>query len=199
MYRQAPAAGASTLPMSNDPALDASLKFLGAQLAAGDIDRPHYRRELAALVQRALCCSRVGLWQIQGDSGRRVMRCLARHDEDGGAHPGGDEIHEHQYRDYFARLVQQGVYVANDTAADPVLAPMFPSYLAPHDVRAMLDAAFTLNGQTFGVVCCEQLGRERAWTLPEITRLKRWASTVSLHTARMEREPSWWEGPLEVV
>ena len=127
------------------------------------------------------------------------MRCLARHDEHTGAHPGGDEIFEHQYRDYFERLVQQGVYVASDTATDPVLAPMREAYLTPHDVRAMMDAAFTLNGQTFGVVCCEQIGRSRAWSTAEVIRLKRWAALITLHNARLEREPSWWEGPVETV
>lgn len=185
--------------MTFDPAFDASLKFLGAQLAGGDIDRARYRHDLAALLRRAVGCSRVGLWQIEGEAGRRVMRCLARHDEHQGAEAAGDEIHEHQYAAYFERLVQQGVYVANDTATDPVLAAMREPYLTPHDVRAMMDAAFTLNGQTFGVVCCEQIGRARTWTTAEVTQLKRWAALITLHNARREREPSWWEGPVEVA
>lgn len=183
-----------------DPAeFDLRLKHLGAQLAHGDLDRARYRRELAALLQARLGCSRVGLWRIFGEPGQRVMRCLARHDEAGGAHPGGELIHERDYRDYFQRLVQHGVYVAPDTLTDPVLAAMREVYLVPHDVRSLLDAAFTLNGHTFGVVCCEQIGRSRAWSVPEVTLLKRWAALVTLHTARVERESSWWDGQLEMA
>jgi GAF domain-containing protein len=185
--------------MSVDPALDATLKFLGAQLASGEIQRVHYQRRLSAELQRWLGCSRVGVWQIFGQSGQRVMRCLARHDEHAGPHAGGEEIHEHEYRDYFGRLVQQGVYVANETLDDPLLAPMRDTYLVPHDVRSIMDAAFTLNGKTFGVVCCEQLGRPRTWTTAEMIQLKRCASLVTLHAARVDRDAAWWEGPLETA
>lgn len=176
------------------PDVDAALKLLGARLSGAVIDRTQYRRELAALLQGALGCSRVGLWQIFGTNGDRVMRCLARHDEGAGYSPGGEEIHERQYRDYFAVLVRDAVYVAPDTWNDPTLAPMRDPYLVPADVRSMLDAAFTLNGQTFGVLCCEQIGRRRDWTPAEVAQLKRWAATITLHTARHERgEAAWWD------
>jgi len=185
--------------MALDLAFDATLKYLGAQLSAGDIDRNRYRRELAALLQQRLGCSRVGLWQIFGEAGARVMRCLARHDEGGGSHPGGEEIQEHEYGAYMERLVAQGVYISSDTLADAVLAPMHEIYFRPFDVRALMDAACTLNGQTFGVVCCEEIGRARTWTQTEVTQLKRWAAVIALHTARVEREPAWWDGPVEAA
>ncbi|MED5617670.1 GAF domain-containing protein [Ideonella sp. BN130291] len=178
----------------DDTTFNAALKHLGASLAAGVIDRQRYRRDLAELLQQQFGCSRVGLWQIFGERGGRVMRCLARHDEGEGASDGGEEIREDDYRDYFAVLVSQGVYVAPDAWNDPVLAPMRDSYLVPANTRSMMDAAFTLNGRTFGVVCCEQTGRLRDWSTAEVTQLKRAAAMITLHTARHERgESGWWD------
>jgi GAF domain-containing protein len=178
----------------DDTTFDAELKHLGAAFADAAIDRERYRRELAALLQRRFACSRVGLWRIFGGSGERVMRCLARHDAGTGYSPGGEAIHEHDYRAYFSRLVSDGVYVAEDTWSDPVLAPMCEPYLVPSNVRSLMDAAFTLNGQTFGVVCCEQIGEQRQWTPAEVRLLKRSAALITLHTARHERgEAAWWE------
>jgi GAF domain-containing protein len=178
----------------DDTTFNAALKHLGASLAGGVIDRQRYRRDLAAVLQQQFDCSRVGLWQLFGEEGGRVMRCLARHDKATGHSDGGEEIHEAHYRDYFAVLVSQGVYVAPDTWNDPVLQPMREPYLVPADVRSILDAAFTLNGRTFGVLCCEQLGTPRDWTTAEITLIKRCASMITVHTARHERgESGWWD------
>ncbi|MEW6705158.1 MAG: GAF domain-containing protein [Pseudomonadota bacterium] len=179
----------------SDVLLEAALKHLGASLASGGIDLAHYRRELAALLQREFGCSRVGLWQIVGEDGQRTMRCLAKHEEGSGYSPGGEEIREHEYQSYFSHLVAAGVYVSSDTWNDPVLASMREVYLVPADTRSMMDAAFTLNGRTFGAVCCEQVGRRREWTTAEATRLKRCAALITLHTARHGRADAaaWWD------
>lgn len=178
----------------DDTTFDAALKHLGASLADGALPLIAYRRELAALLQGRFGCSRVGLWRLFGADGHRVMRCLAVHDQRLGYSPGGEAIHENEYHDYFARLVADGVYVSPDTWNDPVLAPMREPYLVPSNVRSLMDAAFTLNGQTFGVVCCEQVGDQRPWSPAEVRVLKRAAALITLHTARYERgEASWWE------
>jgi len=178
----------------DDTTFDGELKHLGASLADAPIDSVHYRRELAGLLQRRFACSRVGLWRIFGGSGERVMRCLARHDAGTGYDPGGEAILESDYHDYFLRLVTDGVYVTEDTWNDPVLEPMCEPYLVPSNVRSLMDAAFTLNGQTFGVVCCEQIGTQRRWTPAEVRVLKRAAALITLHAARHERgEAAWWE------
>jgi GAF domain-containing protein len=179
-----------------DAMLEAALKHLGASLASGVLDLAQYRRELAALLQGEFGCSRVGLWQILGEDGQRVMRCLARHEEGTGYSAGGEQIYEHEYQAYMSHLVRAGVYASSDTWNDPVLAGMREVYLVPANTRSMLDAAFTLNGRTFGVLCCEQTGALREWTVAEVTRLKRAAALITLHTARHERGdgPAWWDG-----
>lgn len=178
----------------DDTTFDAELKHLGAGLTDAVIDSAHYRRELAGVLQRRFACSRVGLWRIFGGSGERVMRCLARHDASTGYSPGGEAIHESDYRDYFAKLVSDGVYVAEDTWNDPVLAPMCEPYLVPSNVRSLMDAAFTLNGQTFGVVCCEEIGALRQWAAVDVRALKRAAALVTLHAGRLERGgAAWWD------
>ena len=98
-----------------DAMLEAALKHLGASLASGVLDLSQYRRELAALLQAEFACSRVGLWQVLGEEGQRVMRCLAKHEQGTGYSAGGEQIFEHEYQAYMSHLVRAGVYASSDT------------------------------------------------------------------------------------
>lgn len=184
-----------------DAMLEAALKHLGASLASGVLDLSQYRRELAALLQAEFACARVGLWQILGEEGQRVMRCLAKHEQDTGFSDGGEQIFEHEYQAYMSHLVRAGVYASSDTWSDPVLAGMREVYFVPANTRSIMDAAFTLNGRTFGVLCCEQTGALREWSTTEVTRLKRAANLITLHTARHERgeAAAWWDNASEAA
>jgi len=76
-------------------------------------------------------------------------------------------LNESQYRDYFAALIQTGVFVADDVAAEPFLVAMRGLFLAEHRIGALLDIAVMINGRADGIVCCEQIPGSRCWQ-PEV-------------------------------
>jgi GAF domain-containing protein len=89
--------------------------------------------------------------------------------------------------DYFDTLIGQGIYASHDAWADPRLLAMVASYLVPNDIRSSLYAAIGVNGSTWGVLCCTQLGQTRQWTPNEVRLLKRFADAISVRRARRRR------------
>ena len=49
---------------------------------------------------------------------------------------------------------------------------MHASYLEPHRIVSMLDAACMVNGRAFSVVCCEQTDAPRHWRRTDVTALR---------------------------
>jgi len=172
---------------------DMRVRRLGADLTSGVIGRLEHRRLTAQMLQERFACSRVGLWRLFGEPGQRMMRCIASYSREDGHVPGGDVLREHEYRGYMAILSQQGVFVCEDTRSDPRLAAMRARYLLPRAAHSIMDAAFMLNGQAWGVLCCEQ-STPRAWTPTEVAALRRCAVSIGLHVARLDKadaEPVW--------
>jgi GAF domain-containing protein len=175
----------SVLAMKGFPEL---LSDIGAGLDSGTLSLPGASLRVAEHVQGQLQCSRVSLWAVESQSGPRVMRRLAGFD---GASRipiteplviGGPNLD-----DYFDTLIGQGIYASHDAWADPRLQAMVASYLVPNDIRSSLYAAIGVNGSTWGVLCCTQLGQTRQWTPNEVRLLKRFADAISVRRARRRR------------
>lgn len=165
----------------------ATLRVLGTGLKDGRLDRDEYRQALAALLLQRFGCSRVTMWRLVGDAGRRTLRCVAARSFVKGALAPRCELAELEYGDYFAELIKSGVYACCDTLADPNLTALRHWHGQPDGTRAFLDAAFAINGTALGALCCEQTGETRAWGVGEVCDLKRFAVIVSLQVARVEQ------------
>ncbi len=160
----------------------------GAQLDAGTMTLQGAALGMTEFVQGQMACSRVSVWLLDGEPGRREMRRLAGYD--GVARSPLTEpwvLHEEEFAAYFDALTKRGVYACPDTLADPHLAAMRESYLLPHDIRASLDATIGANGVTWGVYCCAQQGGTREWTPQEVRLLRRFADAISVRRARRRR------------
>jgi GAF domain-containing protein len=164
------------------------LGHIGAQLDAGAMTLPVAALRMAEYIQGQMACSRVSVWQLEGEPGHRVMRRLAGYD--GVTRTPLSEpvlLHEEEFAAYFELLTKKGVYLSPDTLADPHLAAMRESYLLPHDIRASLDATIGANGTTWAVYCCAQQGNTREWTPQEVRLLRRFTDAISVRRARRRR------------
>lgn len=148
-----------------------------------------YRQQVAAALQERFSCSISSLWRLAGAEGSRRLVCVAAFSSEPGQLPQGAEIHEHEFRDYLNTLAINGIYKCPDTMADPNLAGMRDSYLVPLQVRALLDAAFRVNGRTYGVLCIEQRHTPRSWTIFDEVDLRKAASIISLQLASSPFRP----------
>lgn len=164
------------------------LAHLGVQLDAGTITLQGAALSMSEFVQGQMACSRVSVWLLEGQAGRRQMRRLAGYD--GVTRTPITEpvvMHEAEFAAYFDALTKKGLYVCPDTLADPHLAAMRESYLLPRDIRASLDATIGANGATWAVFCCAQQGGTREWTPQELRLLRRFTDAISVRRARRRR------------
>lgn len=148
------------------------LQRIGAAFYSGETSRDDARSAVIDLITGQLGCSRVSLWRFDGPPGALRLLCLASKVAGGELFTSEHSLLEAEYRDYFDMLVRTGMYVGNDALADPLLQPMRENYLLPNGVLSMLDAAFTVNGRAYGMVCCEQTDRLREWRPEEIRDLR---------------------------
>lgn len=161
--------------------LHEQVQALGAGLVQGQLDAPAYLHQLAQLLRLYLGCAQVSVWNLTGQGNTRRADCLTLDRADGlRADPDAlPPVQGHQA--YFERLCQLGYVTSPDTHVDPELEAVRQRYLQGGAPRALLDVAFIVNGQTFGILCCEELARPRHWAAEELMLMRRIGSRVALH------------------
>ncbi len=158
--------------------LETLLRHAGVDLLLKRIDQLGYRRRICEGMQMHFRCTRASVWRFAGEGDERVLARVAVC-ERGGFSEGGPILHQRQYGRYFDELMRSGVYRCADVRQDPKLDELAADYLAGFGVRALLDAAFMVNGRAHGVLCLEQLHEPRLWTAHEAALLRRAAATIT--------------------
>lgn len=134
---------------------------------------------LQALMDR-LQCSRVSLWKFDLDDGTRALRCFASKRTGEVLLADTTTLSEDQYHNYFAALIQTGVFVANDVLSERRLTLTRRIFLKQHGIGALLDVAVTINGRAYGIVCCEQIPGPREWRPEDIASARIAVSRAAL-------------------
>ena len=165
----------------------APLQAIASAFSAGQLTLWEATEQaLQALIDRVRC-SRVSLWGFDLEGGFKALRCVAVKLANRPLVPDATVLYEDQYRDYFTGLIQNGVFVANDTRCHPSLVEMRGAFLDSHRIGALLDVAVTINGRAYGIVCCEQIPGPRNWTADDIAAARAAVSRAALLIAS---EPS---------
>lgn len=150
----------------------ARLQDILGSFYAGRTLRDEARSSVIDVVLDRLQCSRVSLWKFAGDNGRLSLLCFASKNAGGVLNTSEQRLDQDEYRDYFNALVERGTFHSDDAMSDPALQPMRASYLVPHNVLSVLDSAFLLNGRAYGMVCCEETAKRRAWRAADVSALR---------------------------
>lgn len=169
----------------------AHLQQIAAAFYAGARSRDEARSDVIDVMAGQLQCSRVSLWRFDGAPGALKLLCLASKATGAELATSERSLHEAEYRGYFDVLVRTGMYVGHDTLHDPHLEAMRENYLLPCNVLSMLDAAFTVNGRAYGMVCCEQSDRLRHWRAEEIRNLRALVTKLAMLMAAAGDEALW--------
>ncbi|MBL1175745.1 MAG: PAS domain S-box protein [Pantanalinema sp. GBBB05] len=68
---------------------------------------------------------------------------------------------------YFQALAENWVICINDAQADQKTREFYHSYLAPLGITSLINISIQLGGQNMGILCLEQMGEPRQWTIEE--------------------------------
>jgi diguanylate cyclase len=122
--------------------------------------------------------SRVSFWHFEEP--QQYIRCEHMHRVDRNTPLGPTLLRRSDFPNYFNSLCQQLVIAVEDASQDPRTAELRASYLAPLDVRAILDVPVRAFGRYLGVLCHEQSGTTREWTREDETFAAAVATQVAL-------------------
>jgi len=172
----------------------ARLQDITATFYGGGMSRDEARSAVIDVVRDRLGCQRVSLWKFEGTPGSLSLLCFASKGDGGELDTSERRLHETQYRDYFNALIERGVFVAPDAMGEPALRPMREAYLVANRILSMLDAAFTLNGRAYGMICCEETRAPRLWKSTDVAALRAIVNKLALLMSGAD-DPVLWATP----
>jgi PAS domain S-box-containing protein len=108
---------------------------------------------------------RVSLWLFNEDRSALVCRTLFKRTED--VYEEGACLEVKKFPRYFNALAENRFIAADDAHEDAQTSEFKDSYLAPLNIRSMMDAPIRRQGELIGVVCHEHVGKPRSWTLED--------------------------------
>jgi len=108
---------------------------------------------------------RVNVWLY--DEEKTKIRCIDLYEKSKALHSEGLVLYAKDYPAYFLALESNRVINADNAKEDTRTSEFSESYLKPLGITSMLDASIRKGGRSVGVICFEQVGPMRLWTLDE--------------------------------
>jgi GAF domain-containing protein len=165
--------GDDPAPLSNDPAhvekrlrrnhLAVMTLARSESLSRGALDEA--LREITETAAKILGTERSSVWVYNAD--QSAILCLELHQRSKGTHESGVELPRASFPAYFEALKEERAIAAHDAHTDPRTREFSASYLGPLGISSMLDAPIRVGGRMIGVLCNEQVGPARTWSIDE--------------------------------
>ncbi len=153
------------------------------------IDTLPVEAALQRITERAaqtLGVERVSVWRFSPD--QQQINCQTLYRRASGKHSQGDSLYAKDAPKYFEALAQNRSLVVSHAPTDYRTRELVEGYLKPLGITSLLEATIRRNGETIGVVCLEQVGPPRIWTLDEQRFSSCVADLVTLMLESSERE-----------
>jgi PAS domain S-box-containing protein len=142
-------------------------------------------REITEAAARTLEIERASIW-LYDETGSK-LQCIDLFERSVDRHYSGAELAARDYPAYFKALEADRTLTAHDAANDFRTRDYAESYLDPLGIKSTIDAPIRLGGHTVGVVCLEQVGVVRHWSLEEQNFAGSIADLASLALEARER------------
>ena len=110
---------------------------------------------------------RVSVWLLNADN--TELRCVDLFCHTPGSHTQGTVLLARDFPAYFAALESGRALAIADAQNDPRTSEFTQPYLAPLDIRSMLDTSIRIGGRVAGVVCHESVASARNWEVEEVS------------------------------
>jgi len=121
---------------------------------------------------------RVNIWRLDPATGR--LSCLIHVEWPEGRTGKEADLRADEFPTYFRALEEGRAIDASDAWSDPRTSELRERYMAPRNIRSMLDAPIRQGGQVVGVICHEHVGETRLWTADEVAFAAEMADLIAL-------------------
>jgi two-component sensor histidine kinase len=129
--------------------------------------------ELSESIQEILqACSlatdaqRVNVWLLNHTT--QTLNCLGSYDSQIDSLVSEKSLDTIQIPSYFDLFETEKIINVADTFNSPITKELKQDYLQPNDIQALMDVPLRIAGEIVGVICFENVGTTRIWTLQDL-------------------------------
>lgn len=134
--------------------------------------------EIAKIAGQAMQVERVNIWKYHTEE--QKIECIAHYDQTGTSNIKGAVIQQSDVPIYFRYLQQEDLIISPDARLDDATKEFTNNYLIINNIYSLLDIPIKIEGKMQGIVCFEQTGQIRQWTVNEKEFGLNISSTIAL-------------------
>lgn len=121
--------------------------------------------EILEMSAKAMETKRVNVWRIDENQDR--IDCIGNFDESAHIPFTQESLPRISMPEYFKLFENETIIVTNNAMENPLTNELKEQYLIPHNIHAMMDVPIRIEGDIIGVICFENVGEEKKWTLQD--------------------------------
>ncbi len=129
----------------------------------GHIDEAIY--EILESSSRAVQVTRVNAWVF--DEAKTEIQCIGNYDARENKLVHQESLPRIAMPKYFKLFETEKIIITTDTSKENKTDEMDETYLKPKDIQSLMDIPVRIEGDMIGVICFENVGSPREWTLME--------------------------------
>ncbi|MBC7696202.1 MAG: ATP-binding protein [Burkholderiales bacterium] len=129
----------------------------------GQIDEAIY--EILESSSRAVQVTRVNAWVF--DKKKTEIQCIGNYDARENKLVNQESLPRIEMPKYFKLFETEKIIITPDTSKENKTDEMDETYLNPNDIQSLMDIPVRIEGEMIGVICFENVGSPREWTLME--------------------------------
>lgn len=129
----------------------------------GRIDEAIY--EILESSSRAMHVTRVNAWLF--DNEKSQIQCIGNFDARENKLVPQTALPRIAMPLYFSLFETEKIIITRDTLNETKTAELYEYYLKPHDIQSLMDVPVRIEGEMVGVICFENVGSPREWSLQE--------------------------------
>lgn len=121
--------------------------------------------EILESSSRAMQVTRINAWIF--DNERTQIQCIGNFDARENKLVPQTALPRIAMPLYFNLFETEKIIVTRDAFSETKTAELYEFYLKPHDIQSLMDVPVRIEGEMIGVICFENVGAPREWTLQE--------------------------------
>lgn len=129
----------------------------------GKIDEAIY--EILEMSSRAVNTTRVNVWLFDED--KTEIQCVGNFDARENRLVPQSSLPRIAMPFYFSLFESEKIIITNDAFTETKTAELYEFYLKPHNIQALMDIPIRIEGEMIGVICFENVGSPREWSLQD--------------------------------